>query len=77
MTKRTELTLWTISVVTLSGVMYWFNTLHRINQPTAPVSILLWFSVGKLIACLAIGWMLYALCVGRAGMCYYFGIKIF
>lgn len=67
LSKRTEVILWTVSFVALSSVMFWFNTLHRINQPIPRLSILLWFSVGKLIACIAIGWMLYALCVGRAG----------
>jgi len=67
LSKRTELTLWTVSVISLSAVMFWFNSLHRINQAAPRLSILLWFSVGKLIGCVAISWMLYALCVGRAG----------
>lgn len=67
MRRRLEVALWAVSVVCLSAVMFWFNCLHRINQAPSRLSVLLWFSVGKLVACLSIAWMLYSLCVGQAG----------
>lgn len=66
-TRQTEVYLWVVSFFCLFAVCYWFNSLHRINQAAPRVSILLWFSVGKLMACITIAWMLFSLCVGRAG----------
>lgn len=66
-TRQTEVYLWAVSLVILFAVGYWFNSLHRINQAAPRVSILLWFSVGKLMGCTTIAWMLFSLCVGRAG----------
>ncbi|UXI22525.1 Nose resistant to fluoxetine protein 6 [Sarcoptes scabiei] len=64
--SRIKLILWSISIVSLSSVMYWFNSLHKINQAPSRTSVLLWFSLGKLIGSFAIGWMILALCIGKA-----------
>lgn len=67
LSPRTVTLIWMVSSTSLVSVMIWFNTLHTINQTPSRLSWLLWFSVGKLIGCLSIAWMLYALCVGKAG----------
>nr|XP_027194182.1 uncharacterized protein LOC113788916 [Dermatophagoides pteronyssinus] len=59
-------TLWIISIIGLILSVYWFMTLHTINLAPSRTSILLWFSIGKLIGCLSIAWMLYELCIGQA-----------
>jgi hypothetical protein len=66
LTNNTEYFLWILSFSTIALVMYWFNTLHTINTTPPKWSVLLWFSFGKLFACIAISWVLFSLCIGRA-----------
>lgn len=58
--------LWIMAIAGLIISIYWFMTLHTMNVAPSRTSILLWFSIGKLIGCLSIAWMLYELCIGQA-----------
>ena len=68
LSNKLESFLWILSFLTIILVMYWYMTLHTINRSPSKLSVLLWFSFGKLIACIAISWILFSLCIGRAGI---------
>ncbi|CAG2101628.1 unnamed protein product [Medioppia subpectinata] len=66
LSRKWEALLWVLSFSTIIYVMYWYMTLHTLNASPPKSSVLLWFSFGKLFACIAISWILFSLCIGRA-----------
>ena len=59
-----EPSIWTISLSCVILVIVWFNKSNQLSY----VSMLMWFSVGKIISSLSVAWFLYAISTGRACM---------
>lgn len=63
-----EAWIWISAVGSLILVLYWFQNLYQLGQnPPARSAVCRWFAIGKPIACISVAWILYALCIGRAG----------
>ncbi|XP_054155968.1 nose resistant to fluoxetine protein 6-like [Oppia nitens] len=67
-TNRITVLIWLITIPVCTSVYFYHNTFWRLDQSAPLASILLWHSLGKLVFCLGIAWIYYALCTGRAGI---------
>ncbi len=56
-----------IALVFISCIIYWSDTMCKINQIVSEKNILLYFTFSKLIWSLSFTWILFVCCTGRSG----------
>jgi len=59
---------WILSISSIIGMYYWNNTFWKPSETEMGLSVLLWYSIGKLMFCISFGWIYYAICTGKAGI---------
>jgi hypothetical protein len=64
--------IWILSLVMIITVYFWNNSFWRLDKSAPLLSVLLWLSIGKLLFCSGLGWILYACCIGRGGLYLFF-----
>ncbi len=64
--------IWILSLVMIITVYFWNNSFWRLDKSAPLLSVLLWHSIGKLLFCSGLGWILYACCIGRGGLYLFF-----
>ncbi|CAG2182840.1 unnamed protein product, partial [Oppiella nova] len=57
---------WCASVLAIIIVYMWSNTFWKVQKSAPLFSVLLWFTFGKLAFAIAITWIFFCLCTGRA-----------
>ena len=57
---------WVSSIFAIITVYMWSNTFWKPQKSAALFSVLLWFTFGKLAFALALTWIFFCLCTGRA-----------
>ncbi|XP_054161210.1 nose resistant to fluoxetine protein 6-like [Oppia nitens] len=61
-----EVVGWLSSLSAICIVYMWSNTFWKVQRSAPLYSVLLWFTVGKFSFALAVTWILFCLCTGRA-----------
>jgi len=68
--KSLEILLWIISISMMVSVSLWHNSLWRLNESAPYWSVILWFSIGKLLYSIGCSCIYYLLCNGKGGTHY-------
>ncbi len=64
--------IWILSLIMIITVYLWHNSFWRSDKSAQLLSVLLWYSIGKLLFCSGFAWILYACCIGRGGLYLFF-----
>ncbi len=67
LSRMQEFFIWILSITLISIVYLWNNSFYRLDKSAPFSSVILWFSIGKLLFSIGFSWILFALCSGRGG----------
>jgi len=67
LSRTQEFFILILSIALISIAYLWNDSFYRLDKSAPLSSVILWFSIGKLLFSTGFSWILFALCSGRGG----------